>query len=200
MNNITKYKTLLSKSFHFQSMNDIENEDEILCQMDRLWYDEMTEEDRQKARELVYLSSKEKYVGFINAWKAFIKDKNHLKYKVPTTVVVYDKEAKKWKSIDHEKQYYWRSDLKTIHHLIYSLLRNRNINQIFKSDKMHGLTALIHAQRTLKWAAKHASADNLEYILKPFGGHIGVDELKLASDRLEAIMKRTSNFSELEKE
>jgi len=210
MKNVSKYIKLVGQMIGFAAAKDEVNEDKVTDQLDHLWHKEMTKEETEKANSLVLWGTKERYHLFLNAWKQFIADKKHRKYKV-----AYDACAGEYKRVDGKwictvpiNSYFWKTDLRIEHHVLYALLRNKPLKKMFKKDKTQtgrygGLIPysplhLAHAE--ISWAAKDGNPKYLEPLLKPFGGTITLDEVKLAASKLQKIYLKTNNFSDLELE
>lgn len=63
-----------------------------------------------------FFETKEQYLAFRQSWKNFINSGNHKKYKVRHT---------------YDDGYHWESDLKCIHHVIYAVIRGKDISTLF---------------------------------------------------------------------
>jgi len=121
----------------------------------------------------VFFGSTEQFQQLCQAWKDFHKDGKHLKVTKET-----------W-----DGQKYKESDLLCVHHLIYALLRGKDISKMFvPNNKVHGI-APYHAFDKAKGiitAASHTNyKDRYEYLLVPFNGVVDFDLLKLVANEVK---------------
>jgi len=119
-----------------------------------------------------FFESKEEYLHFRQAWKTFYKD---------------DKQKKK-----EHKDYYGgihrKSDLTCEHHLIYALLRGRDITKSFTPNRRgHGQEpygAYRRARGQIVFAVNmlvnHGNGKAMSRLLLPFGGLVTSDMLATA--------------------
>lgn len=205
MSNLRKYLTLLNKMFSARNAKDEKAEDDVLSELDHHWYKQMDATDREQSESLVIFETKEKWLAFQKAWKQFMHDGKHKKYKVPYTYsILVSNSCGKWE-VQNGEAYRWQSDLAPEHHLLYGLLRNKKIGKMFKpTNKPEGYPAghfhaLKDAAYYIHWAAG-GNQKGIDHLLKPFDGTLTAEDIKSASRRLKKIAERTSNFEKLELE
>lgn len=211
--NLKKYMNLINKLFAVRKLNDDAKEDEVLSELDHHWYKEMDQATRDATYGLILFEDKERYTAFKKAWKDYIHEGKHKKYKFEYESCAngrdfrngYEKIDGRYKCKNPIKAYYWKSDLHVVHHLLYALLRNKKINKMFKpSIWPEGYPATNYA--TLKeaaWRLNHAAKGNqhtVEYFLRPFGGTLTLEDIQKADRRLKKIAERTEDFKKLELE
>jgi len=119
-----------------------------------------------------FFDSKEEYLQFRQAWKDFHKDGKHKKK--PTT--------------DYCGGVSHKSELTCAHHLIYALLRGRDITKSFVPNrKVHGQDpyfAYYNARQKISFSLRmlenHSRGDMMAKLLLPFGGLVSTDMLETA--------------------
>lgn len=200
MKKITEYLKLISQMFTYRNENDQQKEDDILNELDICWY-EMKDEELDKIKNMLILGSKEKYLSIKNAWKTFIKENYHKKYKIPTTRCIFED----GKYIVIEEGYRWKSDLTDLHHVIYALVRNKKLEKMFKRDKLEDgknirfFSKLHSIKNELSYINKSPKLPEgyIENVLKPFNGFITKEDLYAIHIKLEMLYTKTNKFTDL---
>jgi hypothetical protein len=106
--------------------------------------------------------TKEQYLSIVASWKQYIRDGKHKKYKVHY-----------WMNTPSEG-YRWESDLTACHHLLYALIRNKDLMKGFQDNE-----TLLNLVRTLKWVSKQATPSSFaNKLLVPFGEQFTFELLK----------------------
>lgn len=123
----------------------------------------------------LFFGSKEQFQQLRLEWKAFHKDGKHLKVTKET-----------W---DGHK--YKESDLHCVHHLIYALLRGKDISKMFvPNNKVEGRDpyfAFYEARDTIVAAPESRYPDRYDYLFVPFGGTVDMELLKLVAHEVKGM-------------
>lgn len=79
--------------------------------------------------------TKEQYIKIRASWKQYIKDGKHKKYKIPSSDYTKIIRNENGKFLDFGSTgYSWHSDLQSYHHLLYALLRKKDLHKSFKDN------------------------------------------------------------------
>lgn len=120
--------------------------------------------------------TKEQYLSIVASWKNYIHGGNHKKYK--KIYNLYDRDYNNYGNKIGEA-YYWKSDLTSLHHLIYSLIRNKDLLKGFKDNEI-----LDNLKKTLKLIINNTGKegsyahDIAKKLLTPFGECFTLELLK----------------------
>lgn len=107
--------------------------------------------------------TKEKYFYFINTWKNIFKEGKHKKYKV-------DQKRYNWQTVKYEVCGYDKvSDLTFTDHLIYCIIRGKDLNKCFKDCSLDKLRTGIYQIQ---------SEYNVEAQFKMFGDSLTKEQIK----------------------
>ena len=120
-----------------------------------------------------FFSSKEQFQQFRQSWKDFHRDGKHNKVEKTT-----------WDGVKYKE-----SDLLCVHHLIYALLRGRDISKSFVSaDKRFGTdpySAFYKAKSVILSATVTRFHDKYTYLFLPFGDTVNMELLHLLSNEIK---------------
>lgn len=120
--------------------------------------------------------NKEQYLAIVTAWKSFINTGKHKKYKD-----YYDYTAFGKPSMEGEKLvpwttykdygYKWTTDLNGIHHLIYTLIRKRDVYKRFSEESVQQIIS------EYNWKKKYnyEKQKYISKILEPFGENLTIE-------------------------
>lgn len=133
---------------------------------------------------MTLFTTKEKYFYFINTWKNIFKEGRHKKYKVDQKRYNYYTGATEVCGYDKV------SDLTFTNHLIYCIIRGKDLNKSFQScnlDKLkYGISSIY-------------SNYNVEIRFKMFGDSLSTEQIIILQDYVRATYT-TEFFNNYEKE
>lgn len=121
--------------------------------------------------------NKQQYLSLVASWKAFINEGRHKKYKVFYEYTDFNapsiENGKKVSWTTHKDYgYKWQSDLTALHHLIYTLIRKRDVYTRFSEESIRNIIFQFDGYTRFKEEQYIAS------ILEPFNGNITIDEVR----------------------
>lgn len=123
----------------------------------------------ENAKE-TFFNSKDEYLQFIQAWKQFHAEGKH----------------KKVEFTEYDGSIHMKSNLHCEHHLLYNLLRGKDISKMFKATDKHTgqgpFWAFEEARDAISWATR---TDRTKGLLAPFAGTIDKDTLSAVTEKIQ---------------
>ena len=133
---------------------------------------------------MTLFESKEKYFYFIHTWKNIFKEGRHKKYKVDQKR--YNYQTGDSKVCGYDKV----SDLTFTNHLIYCIIRGRDLNKSFQNCNLNKLKYGI---------SSIYSSYNIETRFKMFGDSLSKEQITVLQEHVKATYT-TGFFDNYEKE
>lgn len=121
--------------------------------------------------------TKEQFLSIRASWKTFIAEGKHKKYKQEYKVSARRLPDGSWEDI---MSHYWESNLKDVHHFIYTVIRKRDLEKAFTGNAITIISENIKSkiQGYERYPTEHYCNNVIIPLLAPFGEQFKFEDLK----------------------